>query len=31
VVPGADTDTALLDWGFSPSEVDALKAQGTIA
>ena len=25
VVPGADTDTALVDWGFAPDEVAALK------
>jgi alpha-methylacyl-CoA racemase len=31
VVPGADTDTALADWGFSAGEIVALRAQGTIA
>jgi alpha-methylacyl-CoA racemase len=31
VAAGADTDTALADWGFSPSEVAALKSAGAIA
>ena len=31
VVPGADTDTALFDWGLSPAEVAALKQSGAIA
>ncbi len=28
VVPGTDTDTALLDWGFAADEVATLKASG---
>ena len=31
VVPGADTDTALTDWGFPDRDVDALKQSGAIA
>jgi alpha-methylacyl-CoA racemase len=31
VVPGADTDSALADWGFSAAEVAALREQGTVA
>ena len=31
VAPGADTDTALTDWGFTAPEVTALKASGAIA
>jgi alpha-methylacyl-CoA racemase len=31
VVPGADTDTALADWGLSEGEVAALRASGAIA
>ena len=31
VAAGADTDTALVDWGFSAAEVAALKAEGAIA
>jgi alpha-methylacyl-CoA racemase len=31
VVPGADTDAALVDWGFSAVEVAALREQGTVA
>jgi alpha-methylacyl-CoA racemase len=31
VVPGTDTGSALIDWGFSAGEVDALREQGTIA
>ncbi len=29
--PGADTDAALADWGFSAAELDALRATGAIA
>ncbi len=29
--PGADTDTALADWGFAADEVAALKSAGAIA
>jgi alpha-methylacyl-CoA racemase len=31
VVPGADTDTALADWGLAPDEVATLKASGALA
>jgi alpha-methylacyl-CoA racemase len=31
VAAGVDTDTALADWGFSPAEIDALVAKGTLA
>jgi alpha-methylacyl-CoA racemase len=31
VAAGADTDTALHDWGFSGHEVKKLKASGAIA
>jgi alpha-methylacyl-CoA racemase len=31
VVPGADTDAALIDWGFSAEEVAGLREQGTVA
>ena len=31
VAAGADTDTALTEWGFSPAAVAALKANGAIA
>ena len=31
VKPGADTDTALAQWGFDPAEVETLKASGAIA
>jgi alpha-methylacyl-CoA racemase len=31
VAAGADTDTALHDWGFSPHDVDMLKQSGAIA
>jgi alpha-methylacyl-CoA racemase len=31
VAAGADTDTALADWGFTASDVAALKAAGAIA
>ena len=31
VAAGVDTDTALADWGFSPAEIDALVAAGTLA
>jgi len=31
VVPGADTDSALTDWGLSPGEVATLRASGAIA
>ncbi|MGZ8752574.1 MAG: CaiB/BaiF CoA transferase family protein [Acidimicrobiia bacterium] len=31
VVPGADTDTALVDWGLSPAEIAALKQSGAVA
>ena len=31
VPAGADTDTALLDWGFTADDVDELKAAGTLA
>jgi len=30
VVPGADTDTALTDWGFGVDEIAALKRSGAI-
>jgi len=28
--PGADTDEALTDWGFSPEEIAALRGNGAI-
>jgi len=28
--PGADTDVALADWGFSPSELERLRAEGAV-
>jgi Predicted acyl-CoA transferases/carnitine dehydratase len=31
VVPGADTDVALADWGFAPDEIGALKTSGAVA
>ena len=31
VVPGADTRAALVDWGFTEDEVDALVAGGGVA
>ena len=31
VKPGADTDTALADWGFAPAEIETLKGSGAIA
>ncbi len=31
VVPGTDTDTALVDWGFDADEVATLKASGGVA
>jgi alpha-methylacyl-CoA racemase len=31
VAAGTDTDAALADWGFSPTEVDALVTDGTLA
>jgi alpha-methylacyl-CoA racemase len=31
VVPGADTETALADWGFSPDEIAALRERGAVA
>jgi alpha-methylacyl-CoA racemase len=31
VVPGADTDVALADWGLEPDEIAALKACGALA
>ncbi len=31
VVPGTDTDTALVDWGISAADVAALKASGAVA
>jgi alpha-methylacyl-CoA racemase len=31
VKPGADTDTALAEWGFDPADVENLKATGAIA
>jgi alpha-methylacyl-CoA racemase len=31
VVPGADTETALVDWGLAPDEIAALKATGALA
>ncbi len=31
VVPGTDTDTALVDWGFDPETIAELKEQGAIA
>jgi alpha-methylacyl-CoA racemase len=31
VKPGADTDTALAEWGFGPADVENLKATGAIA
>jgi alpha-methylacyl-CoA racemase len=31
VVPGTDTDAALIDWGFSAEEVAGLREQGTVA
>jgi alpha-methylacyl-CoA racemase len=31
VKPGANTDTALAQWGFDPTEVETLKASGAIA
>ncbi len=30
VKPGADSDAVLADFGFSPSEISALKADGTV-
>jgi alpha-methylacyl-CoA racemase len=30
-VPGADTDTALRDWGFKADEIAALKSDGALA
>ena len=31
VAAGADTDTALTDWGFAPRDVENLKRAGAIA
>jgi alpha-methylacyl-CoA racemase len=31
VAAGADTDTALAEWGFTPADITALKASGAIA
>ncbi len=31
VVPGTDTDTALVDWGFTTADVAALKSSGAVA
>ncbi len=31
VVPGADTDSVLVDWGLSPAEIADLKQSGAIA
>jgi alpha-methylacyl-CoA racemase len=31
VVAGADTDDALVDWGFDRAEIAALKASGALA
>jgi alpha-methylacyl-CoA racemase len=31
VVPGADTDRALVDWGLTPDEIAALKESGAVA
>ena len=31
VVPGTDTETALVDWGFTAADVAALKASGAVA
>ncbi|MGZ4712830.1 MAG: CaiB/BaiF CoA transferase family protein [Acidimicrobiia bacterium] len=31
VVPGADTETALLDWGVTAEEITALRASGAVA
>ena len=31
VVPGADTDTVLVDWGLSPAEIATLKQSGAVA
>jgi alpha-methylacyl-CoA racemase len=31
VVPGADTDAALADWGLDPAQIAELKEQGAIA
>jgi alpha-methylacyl-CoA racemase len=31
VAAGADTGTALVDWGFAADEVERLKASGAIA
>ncbi|MDZ4827944.1 MAG: CaiB/BaiF CoA-transferase family protein [Actinomycetota bacterium] len=31
VAAGTDTDTALVDWGFAATDVEALKASGAIA
>ena len=31
VAAGADTDTALADWGFTDDEIAALKTSGAIA
>jgi alpha-methylacyl-CoA racemase len=31
VKPGADTDSALADWGFDPADVEHLKTTGAIA
>jgi crotonobetainyl-CoA:carnitine CoA-transferase CaiB-like acyl-CoA transferase len=31
VAAGTHTDTALVDWGFTPSDVESLKKSGAIA
>ena len=31
VVPGADTDTALVDWGFDAAEIEELRRRGAVA
>jgi alpha-methylacyl-CoA racemase len=31
VAAGVDTDTVLVEWGFSPAEIDTLVAAGTLA
>ena len=31
VVPGADTDTALVDWGFETAEIEELRRRGAVA
>jgi hypothetical protein len=31
VLPGAQTDTALVEWGFATDEIAALKDSGAVA